>query len=51
MIRSIEASKYIQVPFFKLRERVEIKKYKHTVKAVPKSEKSKEIRYAFRKTR
>ena len=51
MIRSIEASKYIQMPFFKLRERVDIKKYKHTVKAVPKSEKSKEIRYAFRKTR
>ena len=51
MIRSIEASKYIQMPFFKLRMAKKIEKYKHIVKPVSKSEKAKEYRNAFRKTR
>ena len=49
MIRSIEASKYIQMPFFRLRKADTKKKYKHDVKPVSKSEKSKEYRYAFMK--
>ena len=49
MIRSIEASKYMQMPFFRLRKVDTKKKYKHDVKPVLKSEKSKEYRNAFRK--
>ena len=50
IVRSIEASKYMQMPFFRLRKPDTKKKYKHIVKPISKSEKSKEYRQnAFRK--
>ena len=44
MIRSIEASKYIQMPFFRFRKTDTKKKYKRVVKPVSKSKKSKDLR-------
>lgn len=51
MIRSIEASKYIQMPVSKLRRVNNIEKYNNRVKPVSKSERTKEYRNAFRKSK
>ena len=48
--RSIEASKYMQMSAFRIRKVNPKKKYKHVIKPISKSEKSKEYRgNAFRK--
>ena len=49
IVRSIEASKYMQMPFSRFRKIDTKKKYKHVVKPILKSEKCKEYRDAFRK--
>ena len=50
IVRSIEASKYVQMPFSRFRKTNTKKRYKHIVKPISKSEKSKEYTgNAFRK--
>ena len=51
IVRSIEASKYMQMPFSRFRKTDTKKKYKHVVKPISKCEKSKEYRDAFRKSK
>ena len=52
IVRSIEASKYIQMSHFRFRKSDPKKKYEHVVKAISKSEKCKEYRgNAFRKSK
>ena len=51
IVRSIEASKYMQMPFSRFRKIDTKKKYKHVVNPILKSEKCKEYRDAFRKSK